>query len=1106
MPITLAFKEHTPFLGISGGAYHLWHYELSLINVVQSPSTAYVVQAGDTLWSIAAKSLNDPLRWQELWLLNRGQIADPNILFAGQRLQIPSGLGLENKVAIGISAQIDIKDPSAFPGVSQLSGVGLQVPPNDPLQYVTKLVNAASVNKIDFYFVAPSLENPSTQVSLASSPDVIGGWHSVPFNTAPSAPTALRQTMFGPAATAVARSTSGSAVGSAAPGDSSVSGLTNLTVQAKQILPYASEPFGVYQALLGWRSNLSYDRIASAVANRFAAATRLIGSSADLSVQSPIGTPQIRLATDRTGTAIGAQLAAHVTKIGSMGFSPEQWRSTLSASSSVLSLATDAVMTKLGPEGATQSTTLTGRSQAQPRPFSAAPQQFDTEAATATLLRYLGQKNPAIIETMFRPTIAPWERVIGAFSLFASDSPARNAFLSPIGLLHLFREYFFELGTFLGPPVGHVWISPGGTVELLEVNTRRQLVEQTIEQSTQTIQKTDTSQTQQDELSDAVKDENANDTKLGVTATASGGIAPVFQASGSSSLNLDTSRKQAQEQTHKQMREQSTKLSSEVRQNYKTTFRTVTETTDTSSRRYVIQNTTDRLVSYELSRKMRKVAVQVQDLGRQLCWQAFVDNPGDTLGLGEFVHSSGSSLDPGVKPPDYKPIPDNQQKVVSLTFPFNKYQGDDDGATDNYTPNTDDGRPDEGQFNPDVGKRDIIQFTLPITLPPPPPGFVLSGVGSIDFHGASVDFTLDAPDLQPNPNPAKNTLTIRLTHAFFDGKKALPFDVTLNYTADKATADAINASNNLLKSQYDDQVAAQKEKLFYDTLRERLKVVGQVKPRNQDDLREEERSIIYRNMISTLYGNETGWTEEDYHVASELIRYFFDVDAMLYFVAPDWWRPRAQQLVSKDNQSELQPTIIAEPAISTRVEQIGLVSIPVPYGQRPNYLITEETTPAPQGASLGWLIQLDGDPHRNAFLNSPWVKAVFPIRPGREREALAWLQNREIAGTDGLKQAYPFDPAQDPPDYSGLTIEEVLLKIADQIAAEHQLSLTPVPVDKTGVNPEMALPPELVFAHGFDPLEGGINFGAGPFTVFSQWLEVLPTDQIVATEYSLTGL
>ncbi|GAB2979326.1 hypothetical protein [Saccharothrix stipae] len=38
--------------------------------------------------------------------------------------------------------------------------------------------------------------------------------------------------------------------------------------------------------------------------------------------------------------------------------------------------------------------------------------------------------------------------------------------MSPVGVIHLFRQYFFELTSFLGTPVGHVWISPGTTVEL----------------------------------------------------------------------------------------------------------------------------------------------------------------------------------------------------------------------------------------------------------------------------------------------------------------------------------------------------------------------------------------------------------------------------------------------------------------------------------------------------------------------------------------------------------------------------------------------------------------------------------------------------------------
>jgi hypothetical protein len=52
----------------------------------------------------------------------------------------------------------------------------------------------------------------------------------------------------------------------------------------------------------------------------------------------------------------------------------------------------------------------------------------------------------------------------------------------------------------------------------------------------------------------------------------------------------------------------------------------------------------------------------------------------------------------------------------------------------------------------------------------------------------------------------------------------------------------------------------------------------------------------------------------------------------------------------------------------------------------------------------------------------------------------------------------------------------------------------------------MALPTETVFAHGFDPLEGGIAFWNGAFKVFSEWMEVLPTDQVVATEYNLKEL
>ena len=43
---------------------------------------------------------------------------------------------------------------------------------------------------------------------------------------------------------------------------------------------------------------------------------------------------------------------------------------------------------------------------------------------------------------------------------------------------------------------------------------------------------------------------------------------------------------------------------------------------------------------------------------------------------------------------------------------------------------------------------------------------------------------------------------------------------------------------------------------------------------------------------------------------------------------------------------------------------------------------------------------------RNAFLNAPWVKAVIPICPGREKAALNWLHAIEHHETDGWDTTY----------------------------------------------------------------------------------------------------
>jgi hypothetical protein len=152
---------------------------------------------------------------------------------------------------------------------------------------------------------------------------------------------------------------------------------------------------------------------------------------------------------------------------------------------------------------------------------------------------------------------------------------------------------------------------------------------------------------------------------------------------------------------------------------------------------------------------------------------------------------------------------------------------------------------------------------------------------------------------------------------------------------------------------------------------------------------------------------------------------------------------------------------------------------------RVNYLITELTQPAPLGSSLGWLIQSDGDARRNEFLNAAWAKAVLPVRPGREKDALKWLRQASVEGQGALDLTYLFQPG-DPAEYQGKKVGEVLDLLASQLETSNTLIAN-------------TLAAEEVFETGFDPLDGGFR-PANPYEIFDQWIEVLPTDQVVAVE------
>jgi hypothetical protein len=59
--------------------------------VVPSDSAAvHEVRRGDTLWDLARACLGDPFRWPEIYRMNRGIVADPDLIYPREALRLPA--------------------------------------------------------------------------------------------------------------------------------------------------------------------------------------------------------------------------------------------------------------------------------------------------------------------------------------------------------------------------------------------------------------------------------------------------------------------------------------------------------------------------------------------------------------------------------------------------------------------------------------------------------------------------------------------------------------------------------------------------------------------------------------------------------------------------------------------------------------------------------------------------------------------------------------------------------------------------------------------------------------------------------------------------------
>lgn len=480
------------------------------------------------------------------------------------------------------------------------------------------------------------------------------------------------------------------------------------------VLPYASEKFGVYQPMIGWKSKRTTKRLNQGVLdiqnslvhtylNNFTGKSHFISGQCNAEVTMEIGTLEpIKLMENNS--ALLKRIAFFLPK-DRYPFDKE-WREILTKDK------LEELLHNPVDEGeGLQTTSVQGFYKnlydGQCREINSLDQNIkfipnqratleqgkhleseirrliNQESALAgALLEMVNQKLFLPLKTLFyqnpmddltivnRQIADLLQNSDDPFATFDPKKDIGNVSLSPLGIVHLFRQYFFELDTFLGTPTGHVWLSPGSSVELIEVSTRRVYTEKIIEQSTEITKKTESSTTDQDEFSEAVKKDNKSDLKLGASLTVNQSWG-TGNATAVGTLNMEKTQEIAREDTQKRMHEQSKKLSTEIKQNYKSTFKTITESTDTSSKRYVLSNTTKELINYELRRKMRQVGVQVQDIGTYLCWETFVDEPGKDLGLANLVHiAKPADL---VDVPISTDIPDPSDKQEKFSGPITWY-------------------------------------------------------------------------------------------------------------------------------------------------------------------------------------------------------------------------------------------------------------------------------------------------------------------------------------------------------------------------------------------------------------------------------------------------
>ena len=167
---------------IANGGVITKEYEKKVTETVDVTETIqeavyHTVKSGDTLWDIANKYLGDGYKWDVIWNLNTGEVADPNWIFPGQVLRIMVGKTVTTQKTI--TKTETVKEEVSSESISSVTDKYIRkIEDKDLISFVlsdsdSQIVNVFKIN----------MEVPLIQEQMNQQPDavtrVVQDWQSI---------------------------------------------------------------------------------------------------------------------------------------------------------------------------------------------------------------------------------------------------------------------------------------------------------------------------------------------------------------------------------------------------------------------------------------------------------------------------------------------------------------------------------------------------------------------------------------------------------------------------------------------------------------------------------------------------------------------------------------------------------------------------------------------------------------------------------------------------------------------------------------------------------------------------------------------------------------